>query len=426
MTRRMPALLFAIGLQVPLVALSAPQLPTEAPAGFDTPTLATNPGSQSVSNGIAEPPGDSFELDQKIYESIHDAFNGLGPVFNGRACAECHQNPVSGGASQFTELRAGHNDQNGNFVNPTVTIDDGAATIAGRSIVNDRALVPEAQEKIPATENLRELRATLTTFGDGFVEAVADSTLQDIAKLQPLLTGGRIHGEAIQVPLFEAAGQTRVGRFGWKDQHGSLLSFVADAYVNEMGVTNRLRPKDVTTVGKVTSDPEDVPDSLGLANIDHFTQFIRGTKVPPRDANLKSTPDALAGEKLFIATGCAVCHVPILITAPAGTVINGGQFTIPAALGNKIIHPFGDYLMHNIGTAGGIVQTATAPDTANKFRTAALWGLRTRPRYMHDLLSLTLEDAIERHHGEAEHVTKEFLELSDAQKQQLFTFLNSL
>jgi CxxC motif-containing protein (DUF1111 family) len=59
-------------------------------------------------------------------------------------------------------------------------------------------------------------------------------------------------------------------------------------------------------------------------------------------------------------------------------------------------------------------------------RTAALWGLRMRPRYMHDLLSLTLEDAIERHRGEAEHVSRRFRELTETEKQELFTFLNSL
>jgi hypothetical protein len=102
----------------------AQQSATEAPAGFETPTLAENPGSKSTSNGIVEPPGDAFAVDQQIYERIHDVNSGLGPVFNGRACAECHQNPVS--ASQFTELRAGHKDANGDFVNPTVAIDDGA------------------------------------------------------------------------------------------------------------------------------------------------------------------------------------------------------------------------------------------------------------------------------------------------------------
>src|SRR5580704_6459859 len=183
---------------------AAQQAATEAPAGFDTPTLVENPGSRSVSNGIAEPAGDSFALDQQIYELTHDVDSGLGPVFNARACAECHQNPVSGGASQFTELRVGHTDANGNFVNPTVLINDGASSIGGRSIINDRAVVPEAQEHIPDTENIRALRAALNTLGDGFVEAIDDNTLEAIAQNQLDLSEGRIYGEAIEVPVLEA------------------------------------------------------------------------------------------------------------------------------------------------------------------------------------------------------------------------------
>jgi CxxC motif-containing protein (DUF1111 family) len=350
---------------------------------------------------------------------------GLGPVYNGRACAECHQNPVSGGASQFTELRAGHRDASGTFVNPTVPIDDGASDIGGRSIINDRALIPQAQEHVPSTENIRAFRAALNTLGDGFVEAIDDQTLLAIGAQQPGVSQGRIHGEVIQVPVLEAPGQTRVGRFGWKDQHSSLLSFIGDAYLNEMGVTNRLRPKDATTIGKTTSDPEDLPDALGLADIDHFAEFVRGTKVPPRDAALAESPDGLAGQTLFEGMGCNTCHVESITTAPAGTVINGGAFTVPDALGNKIIHPFSDFLLHDIKTGDGIVQNPPQ-DTADKLRTAPLWGLRMRPRYMHDLQSLTLEDAIERHRGEAERVARRFRALSPEEKQQLFTFLNSL
>jgi CxxC motif-containing protein (DUF1111 family) len=415
----------AIGMQWPLWAGAAQQPASEAPAGFDTPTLVKNPGSKSQSNGIAEPPGDQFSLDQQVYETLHDVNSGLGPVYNGRACAECHQNPVSGGASQFTELRVGHLDANGNFSNPTVPIDDGAASISGRSLINDRAVLPAAQEHIPVTENIRALRAALNTLGDGFVEAIDDSTLLAIAARQPELSGGRIHGEAIEVPVLEAPGQSRIGRFGWKDQHSSLLSFIGDAYLNEMGVTNRLRPKDETTVGKVTPDPEDVPDELGLADIDHFAQFVRGTKVPPRDTALAATPAALAGEHLFEHIGCGACHVSSITTATPGTVIDGGTFVVPAALGNKIIHPYSDFLLHDIGTGDGIVQ-AGPQDTANKLRTAALWDLRMRPRYMHDLRSLTLRNAIERHDGEAEHVADRFRDLTENQKQQLLTFLQSL
>jgi len=394
----------------------------EASAGFNTPSFNS---AASISNGIVEPPGDTFARDQNVYEENEAVKDGLGPVYNATSCVTCHQNPNSGAASQITELRVGHNDANGNFVNPTIFINDGKDTITGRSIVNDRAIGPQAQERIPDTENIRTLRAALNTLGDGFVEAIDDSTLIAIAERQPELSEGRIHGEVVQAPIFEAPGQTRVGRFGWKDQHSSLLSFIADAYLNEMGITNRLRPTEVTQVLNTTTGINDQPDDLGLADIDHFAQFIRGTMVPPRDVTLAATPAALKGQQLFRRLGCSTCHVETIITAPAGTVIDGGQFTVPEALGDKIIHPFGDYLLHDIGTGDGIVQVGPQ-DTANKLRTAPLWGLRDKARFMHDLKSLSLENAIERHKGEAREAERRFDDLSPEERAALIAFLNSL
>ena len=405
--------------------LIAQQAATEAPTGFTTPTVTERPGSQSSSNGIPEPMGDSFALDQEQFERVHDPSTGLGPVFNAASCSQCHQNGVTGAASQLTELRVGHLDANGNFVNPTVVINDGAASITGRSILNDRAICDTAQEHVPETETIQARRAVLNTLGDGFVEAVPDATFLQIAADQMKQTSGRIHGEAITIPILEAPGQMGVGKFGWKDQQPTILSFAADAYLNEMGVTNRLRPKDVTSVCKVTTDPEDVPDSIGLADIDHFAQFIRGTLAPPRDAALAQTPYAQAGAELFQMTGCGICHVSTLVTAAPGTVINGGTYTVSAAIGNKTIHPYGDFLLHDLGTGDGIVQAGPA-DTANKLRTAPLWGLHIKTRFMHDLGSLTLEEAILRHKHEAAHVTRAFSQMTSAQQQQLITFLKSL
>ena len=417
------------------IVLIAQQSVTEAPAGFTTPTLGFvvgstgeligNSGSQSVSNGIAEPPGDTFALDQAQFERSHDATTGLGPVFNATSCVGCHNNGVAGSASQFTEVRVGHKDANGNFVNPTISINEGAAAISGRSIVNDRAICTQAQEHVPSTETVKTLRAVLNTLGDGFVEAAGDQAFLTIAANQPGQSNGLIHGEAIQVPILEAPGQNGLGKFGWKDQDPTILSFSADAYLNEMGVTNRLKPKDVTAVCKETTDPEDIPDALGLADIDHFAQFIRGTLVPPRDAVLASTADAIAGQNLFSSIGCVTCHVSSMTTQPAGTMLNGGTYAVPAALGNKVFHPYGDFLLHDVGTGDGIVQAGPA-DTANKLRTAPLWGLRIKSRFMHDNASNTLNDAIQRHAGEAQGVITNFNALTPAQQQQLITFLNSV
>ena len=223
--------------------------------------------------------------DQQIFEKREDASLGLGAGIQWTSCSECHQNLVSGGASQISEIRAGHKDDNGNFVNPIVAITGG--TISGRSLINDRAICPDVQEHVPDAEPIR----------DGFVEAVSDDTLMEIANQQPNLSNGFIRGEAIEVPVLEAAGQTRVGRFGWKDQHASLLFFTADAYLNEMGITSRLKPADTTNVCKVTKDPEDTPDEIGMANIDHFAQFMRGTKVPPRTLRLRQHPQQKPANK---------------------------------------------------------------------------------------------------------------------------------
>ena len=144
-----------------------------------------------------------------------------------------------------------------------------------------------------------------------------------------------------------------------------------------------------------------------------------------RDEELAASPEALLGAQLFNQIGCGICHRPTIVTAPVGTVINGGTLTVPAALGNKAIHPFSDFLLHDVGTGDGIVQNG-GPTTANKMRTPPLWGLRTHERLMHDGLSFMLLEAILRHHGEAARVTARFKALSAEQEQALLYFLSSL
>src|SRR5439155_680205 len=87
----------------------------------------------------------------------------------------------------------------------------------------------------------------------------------------------------------------------------------------------------------------------------HDARVVRATKAPARDTVLAATPAARRGSELFDAIGCATCHVRTLVTAAAGTAINGGTDTIPPALGEKAFHPFGDFLLHNVGTGDGIV-----------------------------------------------------------------------
>jgi CxxC motif-containing protein (DUF1111 family) len=405
----------------------------EAPAAFD-----------SASNGVVDDA--THQADRTAFDEIEEISDGLGPLYNAQSCRECHQNPASGGSSQVTELRAGHRDRQGRFVEPSVPIAGGNVIITGRTLINDRAICPNAafpdqeiQERVPSSETIRSLRISVSLLGDGFVEAVPDETLLRIAAWQCRETQGRICGKAISVPVLEVPGTYQVGRFGWKNQQASLLSFAADAYLNEMGITNRLRPTEVTTICDTVKDPEDKPRADGLADIDHFARFIRATKAPPQDRRLAATADAKKGSALFDAIGCAICHVRTLVTAPPGTSLHGGTFILPPALGNKVFHPYSDYLLHDVGTGDGIVIAVfehhgpsymeMQPEydlTARRIRTAPLWGGRTRSRHMHDGQSPTLREAILRHGGEAADSRSRFAHLGEQEKEQLLTFLRSL
>jgi CxxC motif-containing protein (DUF1111 family) len=418
---------------------AASPAPTEAPAAFD-----------NKSNGVSD---DATHLaDQKTFEEVEQLSDGLGPLYNAQSCRECHQNPVSGAASQVSELRVGHQAPDGHFRNPEIPIAHGKEVITGRSLVNDRAICPNAafpdteiQERVPDTETIRTFRLSLSLLGDGFVEALADQTLVDLAEQQCKSSHRKICGQVLHVPIVEAPGQMGVGRFGWKDQHASLLSFAGDAYLNEMGITNRLQPDEVTSLCNTVTEPNDTPGPDGLSDIDHFARFVRATKAPARDSQLASSAAAKKGNALFNEIGCSTCHVETLTTAPTGTKINGGTFAIPFALGSVTFHPYGDYLMHDVGTGDGILQATVEhygkkvfqmmsdyiskqnfESSRNKIRTAPLWGLRLRPRLMHDGESLTLRDAIRRHAGEATHVTQRFEKLKKEDQDAILEFLKSL
>jgi CxxC motif-containing protein (DUF1111 family) len=393
-------ILFAVGVSsLPLLKNSVYGQAgvTDAPTGFD-----------NLTNGVTTQA--QFDLDREVFEEREFIADGLGPVYNAQACSECHQNPVTGAISQITELRAGH-------FNGTNFVDH-----PGGSLINDRAINAVIQERVLGGNEVRTFRTSLNIAGDGFVEAIDSNTLLAISNGQP----ASMRGQFIQVPVLEAPGNNRGGRFGWKNQHASLISFSADAYLNEMGITSPLQPTENTSNGNsvaafdTVADPEDDGEDIEI-----FARFMRALKAPPRDAALAATADAVTGSNLFNSIGCNVCHVTQIVTSPPGTVINGGQFTVPAALGNKRIRPFSDFLLHDVGTGDGIVQNG-GQSTRNKVRTPPLWGVRTRNRLMHDGETLNRNEAILRHAGEATSVINSYNALSATQKNQLITFLNSL
>lgn len=386
---------------------------TSAPTGFEFPgPVGQGAGQFRTTNGLVDDL--AHAANAELYAELEQVDEGLGPTYNAQSCGECHQNPVMGGLSQVTELRAGHRNSAGQFVEAP-----------GGSLIHSRAIHPDVQEITPANETVRAFRTSLNTLGDGFVEALSNETLESIRNSQP----AGMRGTLIAVPVLEANNAPRYGRFGWKNQHASLISFSIDAYLNEMGIGTPLAPNENTSLGRSvarfdpTPNPDDPDNTDGVGeDIVAFATFMRATKAPPRGA---ITAAAGRGEVLFRAIGCGTCHTPAMVTAAPGTVINGGAFTVPPALGNKRIFPFSDFLLHNVGTGDGIVQNG-GQATANMLRTPPLWGVRTRNRLMHDGASLTFNDAIQRHAGQASGVTNTYRRLSSQQRSDIVAFLGSL
>lgn len=433
--------LFAIALFLPL---SEPQ-PVEGQSATEALTTDNDAKTDDLFNGfgakgtpidecVDEPVAPTargngrFEDNKFIFSERENIEDGLGPTYNDVGCVECHQSIDVGAFSQAMEFRAGHL-VNGAFVDAP-----------GGQLIHARATDSDIVEHISTAETVKAFRVTLSTIGDGFVECLSNTSLQNNVAAQPAAQRGTLSA----VPVTEAGNTLRIGRFGWKAQHASLVSFAGDAYLNEMGITNPFdgfggRSSSAADAGthenpastaegviNVTfpsafdpvPDPEDDGDDV-LA----FADFMAATRAPGRQNPLPAA--AVRGDSLFSAVGCSVCHTRTFTTAAPGTLINGGAFSVPAALGNKIIHPFSDFALHNIGTGDGIVQNA-GQSSANQIRTPPLWGIRGRNRLMHEGLNVTIFDSIQLHAGQATAARNNFNSLTASQRNDLIAFVLSL
>jgi CxxC motif-containing protein (DUF1111 family) len=452
--------------------------------------------------GIANNPTDltnfiNGELNMKEIETLNPATNGsgpagqLGPLFNNTSCASCHSTPAMGGGGlNLFEQRLSTGGppirifavdnmlMGGSMMqDSTLIFPDGvaAATLGGQiGLIGNSASTCQQVELargfsyklpicMPGTSNDTGLTGTptciahreaLPIYGDGLVEATADSTFEQIAANQnPSIRGSaRMIVETNQngAASSEVAASTlaalaipHVGRFGWKAQHSSLLAFAADAYLNEIGITSDLNKDPNTTcamgvtqfgvVLQSPDDPEDTVDSTGRSDVDRFTDFMRGLQPPPQ---APQTSDSQAGHQLFEKLNCSGCHVESITTAsnPSASIpptINGTPLTSTtnAALAGVTYHPFSDFLMHDMGSMGdGVNDNGSSGDVGGPtmMRTMPLWGIRARDVFLHDGRATDIATAIKLHDGQGKAVAQAFQALNPAQQQQIVDFIETL
>lgn len=332
--------------------------------------------------------------------------SGLGPIMNNRSCIACHGQPAAGGGSGIRVTRFGQT-VNGNF--------DPMAALGG-SLLQQNSIDPAIVEIVPAGANVVAQRQSTGLFGMGLIEAIPDSTILYYADQQRALGLNGVPSLVNDV----ATGKQRVGRFGWKAQQATVLAFSGDAYLNEMGITNRLFPAENAPNGNAAllaqfdrvADPEDRPDPVnGKADFERVADFMRFLAPPPA---VQFTPSALQGRQLFAQINCSGCHTPRMMTGASDV----------AALSFKEVNLYSDLLLHDMGTLGdGIAQGTAGP---RDMKTPPLWGLRASGPYLHDGRAPSVDRAIQLHDGEALTARNAYLGLNATQRQQLLDFLNSI
>lgn len=358
-------------------------------------------------------------VEQSLFEEGLEAFSrpltaseGAGPIFNELTCAACHNVPAVGGFGTRVVTRFG--------VAATATMPFQSLDQLGGSLLQDQSFDVMCQETVPAIANVTASRATPICFGLGLIESIPDSVLIDRANNQPSTLAGRLH---IVQPLEDPNGPMRVGRMGWKGGIATVDSFSIDAGLGELGLTSQFAPFDNAPNGDmallaqcdIAADPEDAPDAAGFTLTDRFTHFQRFLAAPAQ------TPQTgMSGELVFEAIGCADCHVPSYTT---GTVAE-------PALSNKVIRPYSDFLLHDVGALGDQIVDGTVTET--EMQTRSLWGLVQRTSYLHDGRATggefagNVETAIAEHLGTAQPSADAYFQLPQADKDLMLSFLASL
>ena len=358
-----------------------------------------------------------FHAGKALYALPISPEAGMGPIFNKSNCQSCHSVPT-GGWGSISVTHFGMSDKGSFTMVPGET----------QSLLQQFAISDSCKEHVPASANFTTIRVTNSSLAFGMVEAIPDAAIAANADPDDA-DGDGISGRVHWVhSLEDPAGPLRAGRFGWKAQVATVLSFSADATRNEMGVTNRLLPAENAPNGDdarlvacdlVPAEPEDVPDAQGFAFIDRVTHFQRYLSVPPQ------TPKGgMTGEAIFIGIGCNRCHVPEWQTADLPS--------LEGAIRNTVIRPYSDFLLHDMGLLGDGVTDGYA--TEAELRTPTLWNLRTRDPMLHNgaaaggSFAQRVTIAIQAHgpYGEAAASAAAFAGLSANDRAHLVRFLDSL
>ncbi|MBZ9796658.1 di-heme oxidoredictase family protein [Mesorhizobium sp. ES1-4] len=443
-------------------------------AGSSRRDVSRDSFSQSSANITFEEEG-TFKLGNALFRknwvsspSSTQASDGLGPLFNERACQNCHLKdgrgrPPQGDAgstSMFLRLARDASSAEDkaaladhrllNFPDPVYGTQLQELAVAGLK-GEGRMRVEYQERKVELTDgavvSLRkpsysvtdlaygplDPRTTLSPrltppmIGLGLIEQIAPADI--LAHADPDDRDGDAISGRPNIVRDSLSGELALGRFGWKAQTASIRQQAADAFAGDIGISTPEEPKhwgDCTTAQvKCLAMPNGVQERLGPVEapapvMDLVTFYSRNLAVPARRD--LDAPDVLAGKKIFYEIGCVACHTPKFVTL---------RDAPDKAQAFQLIWPYSDFLLHDMGPDLADGQ-AVGDATGTEWRTPPLWGIGLTEAvngnsfFLHDGRARSLTEAILWHGGEGQKTRDRFAAASAADRDALIKFLESL
>ena len=416
-----------------------------------------------------------FNAGDRLYDNVKGTNNngaggGLGPVYAGYSCGSCHHNAGRTEPSYWTAVKNGSDDASGQFGFTSmliyITRKNGAFFPDYGRVVHDQSIYgvkaegklkvsidslkctfPDGEpytlclprwsitewyaDSIAPADLFCTVRIPLRHVGMGQIMALDPIEIEALARQSNYPEWG-ISGRANYIT---ERGILQLGLSGNKAQHADLT--VELGFSSDMGMTNSRYPEEICegqlqmsqgSMMGLSYEQLDV-SAEDMENVDLYMQCLG---VPARRG--VNDPDVIAGERLFYGAGCHLCHAPTLHTRPRGTTLLLGT-TLPW-LGRQTIHPYSDFLIHDMGSelmgVGLNDNYVSGLCRGNEWRTTPLWGIGLQQRvnghtyFLHDGRARNFIEAIMWHGGEGWASRQKFASYSKTQRNQVVKFLESL
>ena len=344
-----------------------------------------------------------FLLGKALFERIATADEGLGPLYNADRCSSCHDQPaIGGGGDAVPVLKATHYADG--RCDPLRSLGGDNIQLRATDPLIALGLGPET---VPAEATATARVTAPTLLGLGLVEAVPEAAFVELANRDDTLVTGRL-------PRLEDG---RYARFGRKGDAATVADFVDTALRFELGLTTVPHPEEETRNGvpvppeaDLMAEPEIDAETMGI-----LVDYVRYLAPPAPEGGLEgeALESVTRGEAIFRQIGCTSCHQEELRTGDVPE----------AALSQQVIRPYSDFLLHDMGP--GLADVCGLDAAPGELRTAPLWGLRFKSRYLHDGRADDLATAISLHGGEAEGARDAYVSLPASGQADLLRFLDT-